>query len=95
MQFEICGVAIGESPPPPSLKIQYAGVAQLAAQVICNHQVAGSIPVASSKISRQFYNCRDIFVSILYFVAQKGKKYPRHRVSPEPGGRYIQENEMD
>lgn len=39
-----------------------------------------------TKISRQFYNCRDIFVSILYFVAQKGKKYPRHRVSPEPGG---------
>jgi hypothetical protein len=67
----------------------------LAEQLICNQQVAGSIPVASSKISRQFYNCRDIFVSILYFAAQKGKKYPRHRVSPEPGGRYIQENEMD
>lgn len=32
MQFEICGVAIGESPPPPSLKIQYAGVAQLICQ---------------------------------------------------------------
>ena len=27
---------------------EYAGVAQLAVQLICNQQVAGSIPVASS-----------------------------------------------
>lgn len=42
------GVAIGESPPPPSLKIQYAGVAQQVERFTCNEDVAGSIPVASS-----------------------------------------------
>lgn len=29
--------------------LPFAGVAQLVAQVLCNHQVAGSSPVASSR----------------------------------------------
>lgn len=44
--------------------LPFAGVAQLVAQVLCNHQVAGSSPVASSihlKISK-------IYVIIYYKV---------------------------
>ena len=38
---------------PSYLLFKVAGVAQLAEQLICNQQVAGSIPVTSSKLNMQ------------------------------------------
>lgn len=54
------GVAIGESPPPSSHKIQYAGVAQQVERFTCNEDVAGSIPVTSSKWFRFLKECFDV-----------------------------------
>ena len=44
----------------PRCKTSFAGVAQLAERVICNLEVAGSIPVASSK--------KDAACGILFFL---------------------------
>lgn len=40
---------VGSSPTPGT--ILFAGVAQLAEQVICNHQVGGSSPSVSSNMA--------------------------------------------
>ncbi len=47
----------GSIPPQGTTARRFAGVAQLAEQLICNQQVVGSIPITSSSLPR-FYGVK-------------------------------------
>ena len=69
-----------------------AGIAQLAEQLICNQQVAGSIPVASSKKDADSLRIGVLFICYMLCVAFGssvlcGKCFPRTTAVKIAGGR--------
>ncbi len=53
------------------LRFLCAGVAQLAEQLICNQQVVGSIPIASSIKMHFYYEGSDVYIVVRYPSGQR------------------------
>jgi hypothetical protein len=71
------------------MPLYYAGVAQLVEQLICNQQVAGSIPIASSNGIKELGSaCRNRFFPCRSYV----EVIPKNKSNIQPTMKYLTTN---